>query len=54
MDLHKFSAIRGLYQKNSDDNRKLFYFDALRVAMPVMNTASGHKKYKKRKIKTTD
>ena len=34
------------------DNRKLFYFDALRVAMSVTNTASRRKKCQKRKIKT--
>ena len=41
-------------KKISADNRKLFYFDALRVAMSVTNTASGRKKYQKRKIKTTN
>ena len=40
-----------LYQKISADIRKLFYFDALRVAMPVTNTASGRKKFQKRKTK---
>ncbi len=48
---HTSFAIMVLYQKISADIRKLFYFDALRVAMPVTNTASGRKKFQKRKTK---
>ena len=54
IERHTSFAIMVLYQKISADIRKLFYFDALRVAMPVTNTASGRKKCQKRKIKTTN
>ena len=52
IEKHTFSAIMVLYQKINADNRKLFYFDAPRVAISVTNTASGSKKCQKRKIKT--
>ena len=54
IERHTFFAIMVLYQEISAETENFFYFDALRVAMSVTNTASGRKKYQKRKIKTTN